>query len=155
MLLLVKWFWVSFIVLCLVAKCPLQEWQTWALPLSFPKSGHNNNNNNNGTERHNSRFFTISSLRCEPSPTRTVRSSCPAAIVCKSRATTSAYHMQQAYQRLQVHTLLATLAGAWRYCKGSALGRVGPVLVHCHWMRLLIQSASSVSVWQFPISEIH
>ena len=46
-----------------------------------------NNNNNNLTERRNSRFFTISSLRREPSPTRTVCSSGQGAIVCKSRAT--------------------------------------------------------------------
>ena len=34
---------------------------------------YNNNNNNNRTEMHNSRFFTISSLRREPSPTRTFK----------------------------------------------------------------------------------
>ena len=31
------------------------------------------NNNNNRIERRNSRFFTISSLRREPSPTRTLK----------------------------------------------------------------------------------
>ena len=53
----------------------------------------NNNNNSNKkkkkkkyrTERRNSRFFVICSLRREPSPTRTFNG--PGAIVCKSRAT--------------------------------------------------------------------
>ena len=44
-------------------------------------------------------FFTISALRREPSPTRTVGSSGPDTIVCKSRATSSAYHVQQAVIR--------------------------------------------------------
>ena len=34
---------------------------------------HSNNTNNNRIERRNSRFFTISSLRREPSPTRTLK----------------------------------------------------------------------------------
>ena len=43
------------------------------LPLTVTCVVHNNNNNNNRIERRNSRFFTISSLRCEPSPTRTLK----------------------------------------------------------------------------------
>ena len=58
-------------------------------------NNNNNNNNNNRTERRSLRFFIISSPRHESSPTRTVRSSGPGAIVCKSGATSSAYHVQQ------------------------------------------------------------
>ena len=36
-------------------------------------NNNNNNNNNNHTEKCNSRFFTISSLRCELSPTCTLK----------------------------------------------------------------------------------
>ena len=53
-------------------------------------NNNNNSNNNNKkkkyrTERRNSRFFVICSLRREPSPTRTFNGL--GAIVCKSRAT--------------------------------------------------------------------
>ena len=44
---------------------------------------NSNNNNDNRIERRNSRFSTISSLRRELSPTRTLKG----AIICKSRAT--------------------------------------------------------------------
>ena len=49
-------------------------------------------NNNNCISRWNSRFFTISSLRLEPSPTRTLKwpGHCCAQIMCNI---TSAYHM--------------------------------------------------------------
>ena len=56
-------------------------------------NNNNNNNNNNRTERCNSRFFTISSLRREPSPTRTLKwPGCGRVqITCN---TSSAYHVQ-------------------------------------------------------------
>ena len=43
-------------------------------PYNNDNNNNSNNNNNNNTriERHNSRFFTISSLRREPSPTHTL-----------------------------------------------------------------------------------
>ena len=41
---------------------------------SSSSNNNNNNNNNNRIQRRNSRFlFTISSLRREPSPTRTLK----------------------------------------------------------------------------------
>ena len=40
---------------------------------SYDNNNNNNNNNNNRFERRNSRFFTIPSLRREPSPTRTLK----------------------------------------------------------------------------------
>ena len=53
----------------------------------------NNNNNNNHIQRRNLRFFTISSLRHEPSPTRMLKwPGCNRVqIMCY---TLSAYHMQ-------------------------------------------------------------
>ena len=50
-------------------------------------------NNNNRIERRNSRFFTISSLRREPSPTRTLKwpGHSRVQITCN---TSSAYHVQ-------------------------------------------------------------
>ena len=54
---------------------------------------YNNNNNNNRIQRRNSRFFTISSLRREASPTRTLKwpgNNC-VQITCN---TFSAYHVQ-------------------------------------------------------------
>ena len=56
-------------------------------------NNNNNNNNNNRIERRYSRFFTISSQRCELSPTRTLkwpRRNC-VQITCN---TSSAYHVQ-------------------------------------------------------------
>ena len=41
------------------------------LSLVNKNNNNNNNNNNNSIQRRNSRFFTIPSLRHEPSPTRT------------------------------------------------------------------------------------
>ena len=54
---------------------------------------NNNNSNSNCTERRNSRFFTISSLRLEPSPTRTLKwpRRNRVQIMC---STLSAYHVQ-------------------------------------------------------------
>ena len=54
---------------------------------------HANNNNNNCIQRHNSRFFTISSLRCKPSPTRTLKwpGRNSVQITCN---TSSAYHVK-------------------------------------------------------------
>ena len=45
------------------------------------------------------------------------------------------------------------LALQWLFCQapgviGSALGLVGPVSVHCDWVRWKVWSATSVSVWQ-------
>ena len=53
----------------------------------------NNNNNNNRIERSNSRFFTNSSLHCEPSPTHTLKwpGHNRVQIMCN---TLSAYHVQ-------------------------------------------------------------
>ena len=48
----------------------------FVLSVMFPKTtfnNNNNNNNNNRIQRRNSRFFAISSLRCEPSPTHTLK----------------------------------------------------------------------------------
>ena len=56
----------------------------------------NNNNNNNRIQRRYSRFFTISSQRCELSPTRTLKwpgRNC-VQIACN---TSSAYHVQTCY----------------------------------------------------------
>ena len=65
----------------------LNEWT-----MLFQRQGKANNNNNNCIQRHNSRFFTISSLRRELSPTRTLK--CPGRnhvqITC---STSSAYHV--------------------------------------------------------------
>ena len=52
-------------------------------------NNNNNNNNNNCTERHNSGFFTISSLRLELSPIHTLK--WPGQITSN---TSSAYHVQ-------------------------------------------------------------
>ena len=57
-------------------------------------NNNNNNNNSNRTKRCNLRFFATSSLRREPSSTCTVRSSGPGAILSKSGATLSTYHVQ-------------------------------------------------------------
>ena len=53
----------------------------------------NNNNNNNRIERRRSRYFTISSLRCEPPPVRTLKWPWRnhVQIMCN---TSNAYHVQ-------------------------------------------------------------
>ena len=64
----------------------------------MPEYSNNNNNNDNCIQRHNSRFFTISSLHHKPSPTRTLK--CPGhncvQIMCN---TSSAYHVQHVVLR--------------------------------------------------------
>ena len=78
-----------------------------AIQVNGPDSGtiplagavNNNNNNNNTTtttnhiERRNSRFFAISSLRCKPSPTGTLKwpGRSRVQITCN---TLSAYHVK-------------------------------------------------------------
>ena len=59
---------------------------------------NNNNNNNNRIQRLNSRFFTISSLHREPSPTCTLKwpGSNRVQITCN---TSSAYHVQHVVLR--------------------------------------------------------
>ena len=62
------------------------------------ESNNNNNHNNNRTERCNSRLFTISSLHCELSPTRTLKwpGRNHVQITCN---TSSAYHVQHVVMR--------------------------------------------------------
>ena len=62
-----------------IAENEEEEEEWWAPEIQLGKQKkkkpiyNNNNNNNNRTERRNSRLFTISSLRREPSPTRTLK----------------------------------------------------------------------------------
>ena len=62
-------------------------------PVKVGINDNNNNNNSNCTERHNLRLFTISSLRHELSPTRTLKwpRRNRVQITCN---TSSAYHVQ-------------------------------------------------------------
>ena len=59
----------------------------------------NNNNNNNCIQRRNSRFFTISSLRRESSPARTLKWSGHNRVKITSN-TSSAYHVQHVVLRV-------------------------------------------------------
>ena len=54
---------------------------------------NNNNNHHNRIQRHNLRFFTISSLHCKPSPTRTLKWPGRNHVQITFN-TSSAYHMQ-------------------------------------------------------------
>ena len=71
---------------------------------------NDNNNNNNHVQRHNSRFFTISSLRHELSPTRTLKLpwSNHVQIMCN---TWRAYHMQHVMLRATWYKGTAQLLG--------------------------------------------
>ena len=64
-------------------------------------NNNNNNNNNNRIQRRYSRFFTISSQRREPSPTRTLKwpRRSRAQITCN---TSSAYHVQVSAYHMQM-----------------------------------------------------
>ena len=61
-------------------------------------NNNNNNNNNNRIQRRNSRLFTTSSLRHEPSPTRTLKWPGRDRVQIKCN-TPSAYHVQHVVLR--------------------------------------------------------
>ena len=71
-------------------------------------NSNNNNNNNNRIQRHKSRFFTVSSLRREPSPARTLKwpGRNRVQITCN---TSSAYHVQHVVLRAKWYERTAQL----------------------------------------------
>ena len=85
----------SFSVLC--CPCPYRSLLSTVSSLQrcFGLPTDLNDNNNNGIQKRNSRFFTISSLRRELSPTRTLKRPLRnrVQITCN---TSSAYHVQHA-----------------------------------------------------------
>ena len=77
-------------------------------------NNNNNNDNNNRIERRNSRLFTISSLRREPSPTRTLKwpGRNRVQITCN---TPSAYHVQHVVLRATRYEGTAQLLSLTEY----------------------------------------
>ena len=80
---------------------PLFPWFSYTSDLEI-----HNNNNNNRIQRCNSRFFTISSLCCEPSPTRTLKWPGRKRVQITYN-TSSAYHVQ--------HIVLIAMKGQLSY----------------------------------------
>ena len=94
-----RWWWHLFWLQILISL-PRSIWAKWPFFGSFFHANGifgicNNNNNNNRIERRNSTFFTISSLRHELSPTRTLKwpERNRVRVTCY---TLSAYHVQPA-----------------------------------------------------------
>ena len=62
-------------------------------------------------------------------------------------------HLRRDFFRGRVTPVTEQLALQWLSCQapgviGSVLGLVGPVSVYCDWVRWIVGSAASISVWQ-------